>query len=50
MANFNNVRVILVGAVDLYALIGVALIPGIPVVIAAIPFGTVIRYAVKLLF
>lgn len=50
VANINNIRVIPVGAVDLYALIGVALIPGIPVVIAAIPFDSVIRYAVKLLF
>jgi hypothetical protein len=49
VANINNIRVIPVGAVDLYALVGVALIPGIPVVIASIPFDTVIRDAVKLL-
>jgi hypothetical protein len=50
VANINNIRVIPVGAVDLYALVGVALIPGIPVVIASIPFDTVIQDAVKLLF
>ena len=38
VANINNIRVIPVGAVDLYALLGAALIPGIPVVIGAIPF------------
>ncbi len=48
--NINNIRVIPVGLVDLYALIFVALIPGIPVVIAAIPFDTVIRDSMKLLF
>ena len=46
----GSIRVIPVGAADLYALIGAALIPGIPVVIAAIPFDIVIREAVKLLF
>ncbi len=48
--NINNIRVIPVGRVDLYALILVTLIPGIPVVIAAIPFDTVIRDSMKLLF
>ncbi len=48
--NINNIRVIPVGLVDLYALIFVALIPGIPVVIAAIPFDTVIRDSMKLMF
>jgi hypothetical protein len=50
VANINNIRVIPVGAVDLYALIGVALIPGIPVVIACIPFDTVLGDAMRLLF
>jgi hypothetical protein len=50
VANVNNIRVIPVGAVDLYALVGVALIPGIPLVIASIPFDIVMRDAVKLLF
>ena len=48
--NINNIRVIPVGPVDLYALILVTLIPGIPVVIASIPFDTVIRDSMKLLF
>jgi len=48
--NINKIRVIPVGAVDLYALIGVALIPAIPVVIASIPFDTVIRDSLKVLF
>ncbi len=50
VANIDSIRVIPVGMVDLYALIGVALIPGIPVVIASIPFDTVIEDALKLLF
>ncbi len=48
--NINNIRVIPVGRVDVYALILVTLIPGIPVVIASIPFDTVIRDSMKLLF
>ncbi len=50
VGNINDIRVIPVGAVDLYALIGVALTPAIPVVIASIPFDTVIRDAMKLMF
>lgn len=50
VGNINDIRVVPVGAVDLYALIGVALIPAIPVVIASIPFDTVIRDAMKLMF
>ena len=50
VSNINNIHVIPVGRVDLYALIFVALIPGIPVVIASIPFDTVIRDSMKLLF
>ncbi len=50
VSNIDSIRVIPVGMVDLYALIGVALIPGIPVVIASIPFDTVIEDALKLLF
>jgi hypothetical protein len=50
VSNINNIRVIPVGAVDLYALIGGALIPGIPVVIASIPVDTVMQDAMKLLF
>ena len=48
--NINDIRVIPVGAVDLYALIGIALAPGIPVIIGAIPFDTVMEDAMKLLF
>ena len=50
VGNINNIRVIPVGRVDLCALVIVALIPGIPVVIASIPFDTVIGDAMKLLF
>ncbi len=48
--NINNIRIIPVGRIDLYALIFVALIPGIPVVIASIPFDTIIGDSMKLLF
>ena len=48
--NINNIRIIPVGRIDLYALIFVALIPGIPVVIASIPFDTIIQDSMKLLF
>ncbi len=47
--NINNIRVIPVGLVDVYALVVVALIPAIPIVIACIPFDTVMQDAVKLL-
>ncbi len=47
--NINDIRIIPVSAVDLYALFGVALIPGIPVVIASLPFDTIIQDAMKLL-
>jgi hypothetical protein len=50
VSNINDIRVIPVGAVDLYALIGIALAPGIPVIIGAIPFDTVMADAMKLLF
>ena len=50
VSNINNIRVIPVGLVDLYALIFAALIPAIPIVIASIPFDTVMQDAMKLLF
>ncbi len=50
VSNINDIRVVPVGAVDLYALIGIALIPGIPVIIGAIPFDTVMEDAMRLLF
>ncbi len=48
--NINNIRVIPVGRVDVYALVVVALVPAIPIVIASIPFDTVMQGAMKLLF
>ena len=48
--NINNIRVIPVGAVDVYGLVIIALIPGIPVVLAAIPFNALMQEAVKVLF
>jgi len=48
--NIDDIRVIPVGAVDIYAVIIVALIPAIPVVIAAIPFGTLMQATVRFLF
>ncbi len=48
--NIDDIRVIPVGAVDLYAIVIVALIPSIPVVVAAIPFNILIRGAMRLLF
>ena len=48
--NIDDIRIIPVGAVNLYALVIVALIPAIPVVIAAIPFNIMIRAAMGLLF
>ena len=50
VGNINNIRIIPVSAVDLYALIGAALIPAIPLVIISIPFDIVIQDAMKLLF
>jgi len=48
--NIDDIRVIPVGAVDLYAIVIAALIPAIPVVISAIPFDTLIKDAMHLLF
>ena len=48
--NIDEIRVIPVGAVDIYAVILVALLPAIPVVIGSIPFSTLVQAAVKLLF
>ena len=38
------------GAVNLYAIVIVALLPALPVVIASIPFNVMIRAAMGLLF
>ena len=48
--NIDDIRIVPVGAVDLYAIVLVALLPALPVVIAAIPFDDVIRAAMGLLF
>ena len=50
VSNINKIRVIPVGAVDLYALLFTALIPGIPVVLASISFNALMQEAVKVLF
>ena len=48
--NIDDIRVIPVGALNLYAIVIVALIPALPVVIATIPFDTLIHAAMGLLF
>ena len=48
--NIGRIRIIPVGAVDIYAVVVSTLIPAIPVVIAAIPFNILVQAAVKLLF
>ncbi len=48
--NIDDIRIIPVGAVNLYAIVIAALIPALPVVIVAIPFNTLIRAAMGLLF
>ena len=48
--NIDDIRVVPVAAVNLYAIVVAALIPALPVVIAAIPFNTLIRAAMGLLF
>ena len=48
--NVNEIRMLPVGRVNLYLLIAAAFVPAIPVVIGAIPFDTLARAAVKMLF
>ena len=48
--NIDNIRVIPVGAVDIYAVVIAALIPAVPVLIASIPLDTLMRAAVRMLF
>jgi hypothetical protein len=48
--NIDDIRVIPVGAVDLYAVVISALVPAVPVVLAAIPFEILIKSAMKFLF
>lgn len=50
VSNINNIRIVPVGAVDIYALLVVSLIPAVPVVLAAIPLDTVMQDVVKVLF
>ena len=50
VANIDNVRIVPVAVVNLYAIAVATLIPGLPVLIAAIPFNILIRAAMKLLF
>jgi hypothetical protein len=47
--NIEDIRVVPVGAVDVYVFIVAALVPCIPVVIGAIPFNVLLRAAMKLL-
>ncbi len=48
--NIDDIRVIPVAAVDIYAVIIVALVPAIPVLLASIPFGTLMEETVRFLF
>ena len=48
--NIDDIRIVPVGAVDLYAIVIAALIPAIPVVLAAIPFNDMMQAAMRLLF
>lgn len=48
--NIDEIRVVPVGAVDIYAVVIAALIPAIPVVIASIPFNSLIQAAARLMF
>ncbi len=48
--NIDEIRIVPVGLVDLYAIVIAAAIPSIPVVIAAIPFDVLIKAAMRLLF
>ncbi len=48
--NIDDIRIVPVGLVDLYAIVIAAAIPAIPVVIASIPFDTLIKGAMRLLF
>ncbi len=50
VSNVNDISVVPVSRVDLYALLLVAFIPAIPVVISSIPLDVVAQAAVKMLF
>jgi hypothetical protein len=48
--DIDEIRIVPVAAVNLYAIVIAALVPALPVVVAAIPFSTLIRAAMGLLF
>lgn len=50
VGNIEEIRILPVGAVDVYAVVAAALIPAMPVVIGSIPFNDLMRAAMKLLF
>ena len=50
VGNIDEIRVIPVALVDLYAVIIATLIPAIPLLIASIPLSTLMRAAMKMLF
>jgi hypothetical protein len=47
--NIEEIRVVPVGLIDVYMFVIAALIPCIPVVIAAIPFNVLMKAVMKLL-
>jgi hypothetical protein len=50
VSNIDDIRVVPVAAVNVYAIVLAALAPALPVVIASIPFNDLIRAAMGLLF
>ena len=50
VGNVNDVSVLPVSRVDLYALFAAAFVPAIPVVIGSVPFDVVAQAAIKMLF
>lgn len=48
--NIDEIRIIPVGAVDIYAIVLAAVLPGIPVVIATLPFDVLLRAVMRMLF
>ena len=50
VSNIDDIRILPIGLVDLYAIVAAALIPAVPVLVAAIPFHTLIQVAMRLLF
>ena len=50
VGNVNDISVVPVSRLDLYALLLVAFIPAIPVVIGSVPLDVVAQAAIKMLF